>query len=323
MEPLPAFRLLHPHSIAGAVAVRAAHARARFLAGGTDLLPNLRSGLVDADTLIDLGGIAELRRLEVDAAGITIGAGVTLEALANHPAVARDYAALVQAAQSVAGPTHRTTATVGGNLCLDTRCRFYNQSEPWRAGNAYCLKIAGETCHVALKADRCYAAFSGDLAPALMVHGATVEIAGVDGRRVQALADLYVDDGKACLTIAPDELLVAVRVPAPEGLRSGYDKIRIRGAIDFPLAGVAVALRREADRLAELRIATTATESRPVLMTGLDALRGATLDDAVGRLDKIIRKQLGMMETQLTPAGYRRRVTPVLARRLVQRLFAS
>lgn len=323
METLPAFRVLRPQSVADAVAAYAAAGRVRLLAGGTDLIANMRSGLVEADALIDLGAIAELRRLELNTDGLVIGAGVRLEELANHPAIVRDYGALAQAAQSVAGPTHRVVATVGGNLCLDTRCRFYNQSEPWRAGNQYCLKIGGGICKVAPKADRCYAAYSGDLAPAFMVHSAVVEIAGPKGRREEVLGDIYTDDGKAFLRLAPDEILVALRVPAARGWRSGYEKIRVRGALDFPLTGVAVALRREEGRIAELRIATTATESQPVLMRGLEALHGATFDQAIAQLEKLIRKQFGMMETHLLTAAYRRRVTPVLAKRLLQRLLAD
>ncbi len=323
MEPLPDFQLLKPRSVAEAVTARAASAHARFLAGGTDLLANLRSGLIEVDTLIDLGAIPELHRLEAHADGIRIGAGVTLEELAAHPQVARDYPALAQAAAGVAGPTHRAVATVGGNLCLDTRCRFYNQSEWWRAGNQHCLKLAGDTCRVALKADRCYAAFSGDLAPALMVHGAVAEIAGAQGRRELPLGELYADEGRAYLNLAPHELLVALRLPAAGGLRSGYEKIRIRAAIDFPLTGVAVALRRDGERVGELCVAATGTESRPLRFAGLEVLQGMTRDAALVTLDKLIRKQLGMMETHLVSAGYRRRATLVVAKRLVQRLFAA
>lgn len=323
MESLPAFRLYRPQSVADAVAAYAVAGRVRLLAGGTDLIANMRSGLLEADALIDLGAIDELRRLEINSSGMVIGAGVRLEELVNHPTVTRDYGAIAQAAQSVAGPTHRTVATVGGNLCLETRCRFLNQSEPWRAGNQYCLKIGDGICRVAPKADRCYAAYSGDLAPALLVHGAVAEIAGPKGRREEMLGDIYVDDGKAFLRLAPDEILVSLRVPARPGWRSGYEKIRVRGALDFPLTGVAVALRREQDRIADLRIATTATESRPVLMRGLEALHGATIEQATAQLEKLIRKQFGMMETHLLTASYRRRVTPVLAKRLLQRLLAD
>ncbi len=320
METLPDFRLLRPHSIADALAARGASADARYLAGGTDLLTNMRRGLVSAQTLVDLGAIDELRRLAVDDGGLTIGAGVTLEKLAAHPMVVAEYAALAEAALSIAGPTHRAVGTVGGNLCLDTRCRFYNQSEPWRAGNDYCMKIAGDACRVAPKADRCYAAFSGDLAPALMVLGAVAEIAGPSGRRQMPLAEVYADDGIRYLTLAPGELLVSVRLPAADGLRSGYEKVRVRGAVDFPLAGVAVALRSKDGHAADLSIAVTGTDSRPLLITGLDKLPNAGDQAAI---EKLLRKQAGPMETAITPAPYRRRVLPVLAKRLMARLLAG
>ena len=321
MELLPDFRLLRPQSVADALSARAASAGARFLAGGTDLLANMRRGLVDADILIDLGAVAELKALTFDAAGLRIGAGVTLEALAAHPDVRRDYPALAQAALGIAGPTHRAVGTVGGNLCLDTRCRFYNQSASWRAGNDFCMKKDGDACRVAKKSARCYAAFSGDLAPALMVLGAVAEIAGPQGRREQPLADNYADDGIAYLALAPEELLVAVRVPATAGLRSGYEKIRVRAALDFPLAGVSVALTFKEGRIDTLRIAVTGTDSRPILISGLDALHGLSPEEAEAQIEKLMRKQIGPMETALASASYRRRVAPALAKRLMRRLF--
>jgi 4-hydroxybenzoyl-CoA reductase subunit beta len=321
MEPMPAFRLLRPSCVADAVAARARAGSSRFLAGGTDLLPNMRRGLVPVDTLIDLTGIEELRRIEPDAGGLRIGAGVTLDALASDPAVLAAYPGLVEAALSIAGPTHRAAGTVGGNLCLDTRCRYYNQSENWRDANNYCMKIGADTCRVAPKSDRCYAAYSGDLAPVLMVLGASAEIAGPGATRQVALGDVYADDGMAHLALAPDELLVAVRVPAL-GLRSGYEKLRIRGAIDFALAGVAVALRADGGLVTDLRIATTGTDSRPLLISGLEGTWRTGPDDEA-RMAKLLRKQTGPMETMLTAATYRRRVLPVLARRLVHRLAGA
>ena len=319
MEPMPVFQLLRPTCVADAVAARARAKSARFLAGGTDLLANMRHGLVSTDTLIDLTAIAELRDIHADGSGLRIGAGVTLAALAAHPAVQADYAALAQAALSIAGPTHRASGTVGGNLCLDTRCRYYNQSESWRSANDYCKKNSADTCRVAPKADRCYAAYSGDLAPALMVLGATAHIAGPARAREVPLAQVFVDDGMAHLLLAPDELLVAVHVPLQAGLRSGYDKLRIRGSIDFALAGVAVALRTDGEQITDLRIATTGTDSRPLMVTGLEgAWRTSGEDEA--RISKLLRQQIGPMETTLTAAAYRRRVVPVLARRLMQRL---
>lgn len=320
MELLSQFTLLRPNSVAEAIAAHAAKSGARFLAGGTDLLANMRRGLVQPDTLIDLGGIAELRGITRDGQTLRIGAGTTLEQLATDPLL-RDYPALAEAALAIAGPTHRAVGTVGGNLCLDTRCQFYNQSDAWREANNFCMKLAGDSCRVAPKSDRCYAAFSGDLAPALMVHGAVAEIAGRSGVRHSPLADIYADDGVAYLKLAPEEMLVAVRVPLAAGLRSSYQKIRVRGAIDFPLAGVAVALRCDNHQLLELRVAATGADSRPLLISGLDALCGIPLTDALAQLDKLLRKQVGPMETSITPAAYRRRVVPVLARRVIKRLL--
>lgn len=322
MEPMPVFELLRPSSVADALAARAGAKAARFLAGGTDLLANMRRGLVQSDTLIDLTGIAELRKIETLDGGLRIGAGVTLEALAAHPEVRANYGALREAALSIAGPTHRASGTVGGNLCLDTRCRYYNQSEPWRHANQYCKKMASDTCRVAPKAQRCYAAYSGDLAPALMVLGAVAEIAAPARTRHVPLAEVFADDGMAHLLLAADELLVAVRVPAPCGLRSGYEKLQVRGAIDFALAGVAVALRPDGEQVTDLRIATTGTDSRPLMITGLQGAWRAVPDDDA-RIAKLLRQQTGPMETTLTAAAYRRRVVPVLVRRLMRRLACT
>ncbi|MDP3668400.1 MAG: 4-hydroxybenzoyl-CoA reductase subunit beta [Telluria sp.] len=321
MELLPNFSLVRPQSVAEAVAARAGSGEIRFLAGGTDLLPALRRGLMQANTVIDLSDVAEMRGISFDSKGVRIGAGATIAQLAADATVLRDYPAVAAAALAIAGPTHRAVGTVGGNLCLDTRCRYYNQSEPWRTANDFCMKLAGDTCRVAPKSDRCYAAYSGDLAPALMVHGAVAEIAGPGGVRHAPLADMFADDGMAWLTLAPGELLVAVRIPAASGVRAGYEKIRTRGAIDFPLVGVAVALRCEDGKLAELRIAVTGTDSRPLMIEGLDELCALPVEEALARIDKLVRKQVGPMETTLAPAVYRRRVVPVLARRLVHRLL--
>lgn len=321
MEPLPHFRLVRPACVAEAVAARA-RSDARFLAGGTDLFANLRRGLVSCDTLIDLAGIAELRALEVGTSGLRIGAGVNLETLAAHAVIRRDYPALAQAALAIAGPTHRTTGTVGGNLCLDTRCRYYNQSENWRTANQFCMKIAGDTCRVAPKSERCYAAYSGDLAPALLVLGAVAEIARPGGTHCVPLADLYADDGIAYLTLKSDELLVAVKVPPPHGLRSGYEKMRVRGALEFPLAGVALGLRPDGDAAQDLRIAVTGTDSRPLVISGLEGTWHDEPEDQA-RLAKLLRRQISPMETTLTSAAYRRRVVPVLAARLLRRLLVA
>jgi 4-hydroxybenzoyl-CoA reductase subunit beta len=322
MTALPDFHLVRPRDVDAAIAARRGDAGSRYLAGGTDLLVNMRHGLAATASLIDLSGIDELNRVSAAAAGVRIGASVTIAALAAEPAMRR-YLAVLQAAQAIAAPGHRTMGTVGGNLCLDTRCIYYNQSDWWRRANGFCLKHAGEICHVAPQAARCHAAFSGDLAPALMASGAEVEIAGNDGRRKIALDRLYVEDGRAHLALAPDELVVAVELPARVP-PSAYEKVRVREAIDFPLAGVAVALAAANGAVEALRVALTGTNSRPFLLEGTDAFTGKPIDTAaLALLDKLVQKQVQPMRTTSVPAHYRRLAAAGLAQRLAARLFAD
>jgi 4-hydroxybenzoyl-CoA reductase subunit beta len=333
MEALAEFQLLRPTALADVVEARAAHPDSRLLGGGTDLIVNVRRGIIAPPVLIDMSGVAELRALEASEQGLEIGASVTLAEVACHLGVLEHYRVVAQAAGSIAGPTHRNMGTVGGNLCLDTRCIFYNQSQWWRQANNHCLKTPGDVCHVAPKSRGvCFATFSGDLAPALMTLGAEVDLIGPAGRRTLPLQQLSVGharhdgsaegDGKHYLSLRPGELVTAVRASYLPGLRSGYDKIRIRRSIEYPVAGVAVALRREEDTLADMRVAITGTNPRPVLLEGTQALCGGALDERVfDGLDELVRDQIMSMKTTFTPGHYRRRVAGVLARRLVRRLF--
>ena len=338
MDALPEFQLVRPATLHDVLAARAAHPDSRLLGGGTDLLVNIRRGIVAPPVLIDVNGVDELRRMTADARGLAIGASMTLTELAAHAGVARHYPVVAQAAAQIAGPTQRNMGTVGGNLCLDTRCIFYNQSEWWRDANQHCLKTTGTICHVAPKSRGvCFATYSGDLAPALLVLDAEIDIAGPAGRRTIPLADLYIGyarqdepvtqtrgDGKYFLSLRPGEMVAAVRTKNTPGLRSAYDKIRIRRSIEYPVTGVAVALRRDGDILADLRVAFTGTNPRPVRLAGTAALCGGPLDARVfAGLDALVRDQIMAMKTTFTPGHYRRRVAGVLARRLVQRLFAD
>jgi 4-hydroxybenzoyl-CoA reductase subunit beta len=325
MERLPPFTLHKAGTAAQAAALLASVPGARIVAGGTDLLPNLRRGLGAPAALIDVSAIAGFGSVAREAQGWRLGAGVTLARLAADEALARALPALAQAAASIAGPGHRSVATVGGNLCLDTRCVYYNQGEWWRRSNDYCLKRGGDTCHVAPQGRRCHAAFSGDLAPALIVLDASAEIVGANGARAVALADLYDDDGAAFLRLAADELIVAVRIPPqPDGSRSGYRKARIRGAMDFPLAGVAARATFDGGRLSGLRLALTGTNSRPLLLADTDALCGGAIDEAMlAAVGKRIGKQVSPMRTTVTASNYRRQVAIVLAQRLLRDLATS
>jgi 4-hydroxybenzoyl-CoA reductase subunit beta len=336
MDALPDFRVLTPVTLDEALAARAVNPESQPLGGGTDLVVNIRRGIVAPPVLIDMNHVAELAVIKAYTDSIEIGASVHLSEIAEHPAIVKHYPVLAQAAAHIAGPTHRNMGTVGGNLCLDTRCIFYNQSEWWRDANHHCLKTTGTICHVAPKSRGvCFATFSGDLAPALLALGAEVDIAGPAEKRTIPLNKLYIGfarqdvpvtemqgDGKYYLSLRPGEIVTAVRAKNTPGLRSAYDKIRIRKSIEYPVAGVAVALRRTGDTLADLRVAFTGTNPRPVLLDGTAELCGGALDERVIKgLDALVRDQIMPMKTTFTPGHYRRRVAGVLARRLLTRLF--
>jgi 4-hydroxybenzoyl-CoA reductase subunit beta len=314
MIALPQFTLLRPATLAEAARL-GAEPHARLIAGGTGLIPNLRLGLGAPRTLVSLEALEELRRIEISERGYRIGAAVSLQALSDNK---RLPAALREAARSVAAPAHRSAATLGGNLCLDTRCVYYNQSEQWRRANGYCLKFGGDTCHVAPQGKKCRAAYSADVAPALLVLDANIEIAGA----LRPLQRLYQDDGAKHLALQPGEIVAAVHLPPTRG-RSGYAKLRSRGSIDFPLAGVAMSLSLSNNIIRELRVALTGTNSRPMLIEGTEALVGAEAGDAsAAALAKLVQKQAGPMRTTLMAADYRRQGAMVLARRLLARLSA-
>ncbi|MGE5166688.1 MAG: 4-hydroxybenzoyl-CoA reductase subunit beta [Sphingobacteriales bacterium] len=320
---LSKFRLVQPKTVEEAVDARLGHPGSRFIAGGTDLLVSMRHGIDSPDLLVDLSSIDELTEIETTITSVTIGAGVTIATLARNEVIASRYRALAQAADAIAGPGHRVMATVGGNLCLDTRCIYYNQSEWWRHANACCLKNRGDTCHVAPQGKRCHAAFTGDLAPALLIFGAEIDIVGARGRRRISLSDLYVEDGKAHLTLAAGELIVAVHLPS-DPPSSAYAKIRPRAAIDYPLAGVAVALAASGTIISSLRVALTGTNSRPFLLAGTEEFSGRSVDEKLlAEIDRLVQKQVQPMRTTLTSANYRRVVAAALARRLTASLSAA
>lgn len=322
MERLPDFQLSRPATYAEAAALLAAEPGARLLAGGTDLVPNLRRGLGSPTRLVDLGGVQGHAAIEIGPVDWTLGAGVTLAQLAADKRLGGASAALGDGARAVAGPGHRTVATLGGNLCQDTRCVFYNQSEWWRRANDYCLKRGGERCHVAPQGQRCHASFSGDLAPPLLVLDAEVEVLSGRGLRRLRLAEIYCDDGAAHLALETDEVLTRVILAAPASpWVSGYRKARVRGAMDFPLAGVACALRIEDGNVTGLRIALTGTNSYPLLLHGTEALQGQPLNEsALAALGKLVQKQVSPMRTTVTPSNYRRQVAAALTQRLVLEL---
>jgi len=322
METMPAFALRRPTSLAEAVHLLATEPGARLLAGGTDLIPNLRRGITRAPVLIDVSRISGFADVNITDHTLTIGGGTTVTRLAADAHIVHHYRAIADAARALAGPGHRSVATLGGNLCVDTRCVYYNQSQWWRAANDFCLKRGGDICHVAPQGERCHAAFSGDLAPALLALGAEIEVMSARGTRRIALPELYRDDGAAYLTLAADEIVARVHLPIPPARSaSGYRKARIRGAMDFPLAGVAIALTLNGGTLIALRVALTGTNSQPIVLDGTSALLDRPVDDELlAALGKLVQKQVSPMRTTVTPSNHRRQVASVLAQRLLREL---
>ncbi len=283
MMRLPWFEYRAPRSVDEVARILAGEgAGAMLVAGGTDLLPNMKRRHQSPSTLVALRGVEELKAVG-NGAGLQLGAGLTLTEVVDSAAVRTQYAGLWQAAAQVATPQLRNMGTLGGNVCLDTRCTYYNQSYEWRKAIDFCLKKDGETCWVATASKRCVAVSSSDTAPALIALDAKVRLASVGGTREIAIADLYRNDGIDYLARKPEELLTAVVLPEATGWRSTYWKLRRRGAFDFPVLGVAAAVRLASDGSIEAaRIALGAVASRPFLVPKVgEAMIGRTLSDEV------------------------------------------
>ncbi len=282
MIRLPRFEYRAPRTVSEAADLLAgSRGEVMLLAGGTDLLPNMKRRQQTPQVLVALRQVAELRQ-HANGRGHAIGAGLTLSELVRDAGVQRDCTALWQAAAQVATPHLRAMGTLGGNLCLDTRCNYYDQSAEWRKAIGYCLKKDGETCWVATSSQRCLAVSSTDTAPALVALGASVTLVSAQGSRELPLADLYANDGMHYLTRRPDEILTTVRVPDTSRWRSTYWKLRRRGSFDFPVLGVAAAVRLSDDgTVEEARIVLGAVASQPLVAArAAESLVGHPLTDA-------------------------------------------
>jgi len=265
MMRLPSFEYVSCKTVDEAVrALRDAGPEGMLVAGGTDLYPNMKRRQFEPRTLVGLRAIKDLRGVSGTAReGVTIGACTTLTAVATHPAIARDYPALATAAGVVSSPQLRNMGTLGGNVCVDTRCNYYNQTFEWRKAIGFCMKKDGDICLVAPSSDRCWAVSSSDTAPVLWSLGARVRLHGPGGERTIPVAALFQDDGIQYLAKRPDEIVTEIALPPAEGWRSVYLKLRRRGSFDFPILGVAAAVRLEGEVVREARIVLGAVASTP------------------------------------------------------------
>src|SRR5262245_17939006 len=324
MMRLPPFRYLAPVSVADAAKLMADHGPAAMLvAGGTDLFPNMKRRQLEPWVLVGRGRIRCAAGVGRGAAGgLRIGAGTTLTAVSRHPDVATAYPAFATAAGVVSTPQLRAMGTLGGNVCVDTRCNYYNQSYQWRKAVNFCMKKDGEICLVAPGSPRCWAVSSSDTAPVLWSLGATVRLVGPGGERTMPIAALYRDDGIEYLAKRPDEVLTDIHLPPADGILSVYLKLRRRGAFDFPVLGVAAALRMDGDRIASARIVLGAVASLPREAPEAAAmLAGQRLEpDLIAVVaERAARPSKPLDNTDLTHP-YRKKMTRVYVERALRRL---
>jgi 4-hydroxybenzoyl-CoA reductase subunit beta len=334
---LPQFKLLRPRTVNEALAYLAKHVgagvpsvqgmeessgspRIQVLAGGTDFIPSMRQKLFEPEYVLDIRHIAELKGIRQQGSEVEIGALTSLTTIERSDLLRRRYPVLTEAAATVASPLLRNMGTIGGNICLDTRCLWYNQSLTWRKGCGFCIKKDGNLCHVAPGGTKCWAAFSGDTPPALMCLNAEIEIASASGLRRLPLRDFYTNDGVAYRNLQPHELVTRVFLPeSAADYRGVYRKLRVRGSIDYPLAGVAVVIKRSNGHVADARVAITAVNPSPFLVKGAtELLTGKKVDEALAQAagDLAAKTAKPLTTSALTPE-YRREMIRVFTKRAV------
>jgi len=322
---LPQFKLLRPRTLDEALSLLAKHAgespaATRVVAGGTDLIPSMRQKLFEPEYVLDIRNVAGLKDIRQTDRGVEMGALASLTSIEQSALLRRRYPVLTEAAATVASPLLRNMGTIGGNICLDTRCLWYNQSLTWRKGCGFCIKKDGDLCHVAPGGTKCWAVFSGDTPPALLCLAAEIEIASASGSRRMPLSDFYTGEGDAYRNLRSDELLTRIFLPESSAdYRGVYRKLRVRGSIDYPLAGVAVVMKKSNGHIADARVAITAVNPAPLLVKGAgELLAGQTLDEASAvAIGDLAAKMARPLTTSALTPEYRREMIRVFTKRAV------
>jgi len=323
MLRLPRFRYVRPGNTREACRVLSDHpGEAMILAGGTDLLPNLKRRQFDARVLVAIGHLEELSHFDSNGE-MVIGGAMKLGALAARPEVAAAVPGLVQAVRQIANPQIQRQGTIGGNLCVDTRCNYYNQTHEWRASIGFCMKREGDICLVAPGSSKCWAVSSSDAAPMLMALGARVVLVGPQGDRDIPLGALYRDDGIRYLTRQPDEILSRIIVPLRGDRRSTYRKVRRRGSFDFPILGVAATLELRDGAVYGARLVLGAVHTHPIEVEIADLIEGAepTEDRVEAVADAAYKAATPLDNTDLL-YHWRKRVVRVEVRRAFDSLLS-
>ena len=320
MLRLPKFHYVSPSTLAEAIRLRGEHLEtSMYVAGGTDVYPKMKRRQFQPELVVSISRV--VRHDITNGNGLRIGAGATLTAVSTHAKVLSGYRALSEAAGLVSTPQLRNMGTLGGNVCLDTRCNWYDQSLFWRTAEGFCMKTHGDVvCRVAPSSPRCLAVASADTVPALIALGASVHVIGPAGERDVDLADCYREDGIRYLTLTPGEVVTEIRLPASDGWRSTYLKQRDRNSFDFPIAGVAAAVRWDNGVVVDARVAITALGSRPVAVDA-SALRGTKLDDdAIAAVADATHKAARPMDNTSGTISQRKRASRVFAERALRSL---
>ncbi|MCI0412109.1 FAD binding domain-containing protein [bacterium] len=315
---LPVFEVYLPSSLQDAVTFLSENVRdTKVIAGGTDLVPSLKQKLFEPQYLLDIKPIQELHGIhETPDGGVRIGALTTITEMVENPLLQHHFSVLQQAAATVAGPSLRNVGTLGGNICLDTRCYWYNQSYFWRQSCGFCIKKDGSLCHVAPGSKTCWAVYSGDTAAALLTLDARLKLISARGERLVTLPDFFVNDGLVRNRMEPDEILSEVHIPAKvRDYQGAYEKYRIRGSVDYPLAGVAIAMKGDNGSEEDLRVALTAVNPLPLLLKDPVSL----LRDRE-ELQKLAQRTAKPLKTSASTMEYRRHIIGIMLKRALEKL---
>ncbi|MFN2386914.1 MAG: xanthine dehydrogenase family protein subunit M [Thermoanaerobaculia bacterium] len=281
MMRLPRFRYFSPRTLGDAIAMKSdLGPECAFVAGGTDLYPNMKRRQQTPAAVVALSRIPELRGTRFPSDGAALGAGLLLSDVENDPRLRRDYPALAHAVAEISTPPLRNMGTIGGNLMLDTRCNYYDQNYEWRQAIDFCMKKDGRICWVAPGSPKCLAVQSADSVPVLIAMGARAVLVSARGEREIAVEELYRNDGIDYLTKSPDELLTEIRLPSPGGWRASYRKLRRRGSFDFPVLSVGAAVLAEGGVVSAARLVLGGVASAPLRLEAAErALIGRPLDE--------------------------------------------
>jgi 4-hydroxybenzoyl-CoA reductase beta subunit len=317
---LPRFEYVKPTGLQDVLDILQEHGKkAAILAGGSDLLINMKYRVVQPEKVVNIKELKDLDYISSDNKdGVEIGAGVNLSALATSTDLTETFPAFGEAVRSVASKHIRNLATIGGNICLDNRCWYYNQSKLWRDSREVCFKLGGRVCHAIKGSERCHAINSSDSVPILIALGARVKVVKKGGERIIPLKDFFVANGAKPNVLEPDEMVSSLLIPKnTNGCRSAFIKVAQRKGIDFALGSIAAYVKRDGKEISELQMVLGTLASTPiVLKKAAQVIKDSGLNEASIEMAALTaRSELGPLTNLFTSAGYKRHLAEVLVKR--------